>query len=326
MRRWGLIAAASAALALGACGDDDKGEDGGGDEPAKPAAARCTPAPEGTKELAVDPKFKAGDRRAVAIEKTREDSRQPEPLRATGESDLRVLSGGPKRATLRYETDEVTLPLPQNADREAIERIKEVTEEIPIEYATDAEGTLDELRNVAEVRAAMNRMFDEFEEIDPRLAEIAKLSRGILQSEEAIKATMTGDVATLHGAYGFELREGRPFKTPYELPNPLGGGPIAAEASFELKTLRGPDGCAVIESVIEPDVEALKEMLRDLAGRVGGPEPTEADLEGYRLRNTVTFKYDPGSGWVVHADAKREISLQDVRRTDRTVLTNAPAG
>ena len=74
------------------------------------------------------------------------------------------MSGGPKAAVLRWETDEISLPLPQNADHEAVERIKEVTKEIPIEYST---------------------------EIDPRLEQLAHLTRSLLQSEESLEATMT---------------------------------------------------------------------------------------------------------------------------------------
>src|SRR5687767_11826708 len=131
MREWGVAVALFAMLVVTACGDDDSG----GEAPT-PQAVRCTPVPEGTTRLAIEPKFEAGARRTIKIEKTRDDSQKPEPLRATGTAELRVVSGGPKVAVLRWVTDEVGLPIPQNVDPAAIERFEKLGEKIPVEYST----------------------------------------------------------------------------------------------------------------------------------------------------------------------------------------------
>ena len=316
-----LVAAGLAAAAIAGCGDDDGGA-GGGDAP-KPAAVRCTPAPAGTRELAIEPKFRADDRRTVTIEKSREDSRRVEPLRATGEAKLRVLEGGPRKAVLRWETDAISLPIPENVEASDVERIKAVTEDIAIEYATDSAGQLATLRNIAELKRATGRVLDEMEKLDVKLAAAVDALRPLLQSDQTLQATMTGDAALLHGAYGMRLEEGRPLDTPYELPNPFGGEPIPAEATFELKEIRDVSGCAVVELRVDPDVEAVEGILRELAERAGGPPPSESDLRGYRLSSATRFIYDPGSGWIVRSEATRDISIKGISRKDRTVLTSA---
>jgi hypothetical protein len=313
----GVTIAIGLALGLVACGDDD-GEPA---EQSKQLEVRCTPAPAGTKTLAFSPKFRQGDRRAVTIEKTRTTSAGE--ATANAEADLSVLSGGPRKAVLRWETASLSLPIVEGADPDLQKRFEEKAGRMAFDYSTTAEGSVGDLENPDEVRAGYNRALDIFAGLDPRAEQAAERARSLFRSDDALRAGL-GDPLTLHGLYGLELAPGTPLETPYELPSPFGGRPIDATATFELETVRDPDGCAVVHLTIEADPAALRAFLTRFFERAGGQTPSEAQLAGLKMTTTATYRYDAGSGWVAEVEAKREQSLAGQKRADTTTLTTAP--
>lgn len=315
----GMVAALALAAGLAACGDDD---DKAADEPKK-IEVRCTPAPGSPKKLAFSPKFKPGDKRAVTIDKTRTAGTSGE---ATVKSDavLSVVSGGPRKAVLRWDAGAVSLPILENADPDTLERFQKEAQRVATDYSTGSEGQVGEVRNPEEVRASMNRVLDIFSDLDPKAKFAADRVRPLLRNDDALRAGLREPLA-LHGLYGLELAPNKPLETPYSLPNPLGGDPIDATATFELETLRDRDGCAVVHMVVEADPGAMRKFLLEFFERAGGGQaPPESQLAGIKMTTTATYRYDAGSGWVAEVDAKREQSLAGQTRTETTVVRTAP--
>jgi hypothetical protein len=312
-----LPALGAAAVAFGGCGDDENGDEA--------AAIRCKPAPAGAKEIAVEPRFRAGDRRKVTISKSRKDTVQKGEVRASGEAELSVVEGGPRKAVLRWTAGQVSLPLPEGVDAGAVKKFEEEGERVDVEYATNERGTFERIRNLPEVKAQVGRMLDLLAELDPKLAEAMGALRTLFQSDDSVQKTMAQDPAILHGAYGLGPAAQRPRAVPYELPNPFGPTPIPASARFKLVSPRDANGCAVAELVIDPDPEELVEIMTEVLKKIGGGRKVPARaLEGVELRNTARFTYDPGSGWVLKVDAVKSQTLAGRTRTDRTVVTTAP--
>jgi hypothetical protein len=315
----GVATVVALAVGLAACGDD---EERAADEP-KRLEVRCTPAPGSPQELTFEPKFKPGDRRTVIVEKTRQTAAIPKGTTATSEAELSVVSGGPKKGVLRWQTAGLNLPIVEGADPDLIKRYEEEAERVRYDYSTTADGAVGDLENPEEVRAGYNRALDIFADLDPKAEHAANRVRPLLQSESALRAGLS-EPLVLHGLYGLELEPGKPFETPYELPNPLGGGPIEATATFELETVRDPDGCAVVNLAVEADPAALKEFLSEFFERAGGQAPGEPQLAGIKMSTDATYRYDPGSGWVAHVRARREQSIAGQTRNETTVVTTAP--
>lgn len=308
------------AAGLAACGGDD--DDKAGDEP-KRVEVSCTPASGSPKQLKFSPKFKAGDKRVVTIERSRTIPGAGTARSATADAELSVLRGGPRKAILRWDTGAVALPILENADPDLLKRFEEEAERVSTEYSTGPEGTVGEVTNVKQVRASYNRVLDLFSDLDPKAKFTADRVRPLLQSDSAMRAGLREPLA-LHGLYGIELTPGKPLKTPYELPNPVGGAPIDAEATFDLQTLKDPFGCVLVHLTVEAEPEALKKFLADFVEQAGGGQaPPEAQLAGLKMTTTAVYRYDAGSGWVAEVEASREQTIAGQTRSERTVLKTA---
>jgi hypothetical protein len=129
------VVAIAVAAGLAACGDDDEKKT---EEP-KQLEVSCTPAAGAPDKLAFSPKFKAGDKRAVTIDRTRTTG-TARPVSAKADADLSVVEGGPRKAVLRWDAGAVSLPILENADPDLLKRFEEEAERVATEYSTGSEG------------------------------------------------------------------------------------------------------------------------------------------------------------------------------------------
>ena len=311
---------------LAACGGDEKA-DTKAKKTATPAPADgaeeeeeelvvCEPDHDG--RIDVKAGFREGDARTLTITKRREQGGQES--RTVSTARVEVL--GPRR--LRWTAEEV--PLPDGAiSPELQKKFEELAEQVVLEYTVDRDGTYRRLENVEEVRAMLKRTLELMTEAagnDAKALEALKASRKLLLSDAFIQASVTQEVAALHGAYGPELREGKPHKTPYLLGNPFGGEPFPARASIEYV---GNDqmGCAELSLRITPDAKAFKraveKQLSELSGQSGEKLP---EIEVISIGE---FNFDGATGWMTRAETIREIKVGPQKRTDHLIIEVAPA-
>jgi hypothetical protein len=308
------------AIAAGGCGEDKQG----GAKTTKEPVVRCTPAGS-AKKVAFHPKFRAGQKRVISIAKTRRVSNRPKELRSTATAELRVLSGGPKRASMRWTAGEVVLPLVGGElPAEAMDELEAEAGRTVIEYDTDEFGDFGEVRNLADLRIQATGTVNALERIasgDAEVSELVRATRELVQSDSFIQTVLVEDVGLLHGIYGVELVLGKPQNGPSEVPNPFGGRAIPATVSLKLVTARDANGCAVAELVSDPDPKLLVDRLVEGARRFGGTLD-RSQFASFKVQHRVRYTYDPGSGWVVRTEATKDVRAPGGTRLDRTVVTS----
>ena len=321
MFRWGVsgVAAAVVVATAAACGGGD--DDGGGSSaPPELPAARCTPASGTSKSVAVKPKWKIGDRRTVHIQKSLEDTERDGSFHTSATAEVRVLDADKSGALLRWTSGPISLPAAPALLGDDADEVAEAVDPLRIEYATDRDGIFSELANLSSLRTQVVAMLDAIAKETDKDEEVTALRR-IAESKAFLEAAMVEDLGNLHFMYGVEVERGERVDTEYELPNPFGGDPVPSNASYTLTMLRDRDGCAVFDVTIDADSDAIARNLREGQEQLTpGEAPDESDLEGLTLRHELTYAYDPGSGWIARADARKIFELGDERRTERTLI------
>ncbi len=300
----------TAAVALAACGG------GGGD-----AGPDCTAAPGGTGTIAVRSKFRPGDERSVEVSKSRGGSYT---------ASLRVLGAGARDAHLRWTVEEVHFPpLVGAVGRVVTDRIEKEVGKLVVDYRTDRTGAVSEVENLPALRSQMQRGFDIVAELessdDPGEARAIEAARKQMESDAVIVTFVAADLVLPHDPYGLELAPDVPQEFEYELGNPFGGEPIPGTATYTLVDLADANGCAVVEAAIEADRDALVKVLARTLGRiardVGQEAPDESLFAGFRVRHTIRYLYDPGSGWVERVEARKHVTTNEGERTERTTVS-----
>ena len=317
---WGarVAVAAVTVTTAAACGGGDDGD--GRTTPPKEPAARCTPAGSASKSITVKPKWKIGDRRAVHIQKSLEDTELDTPVHSWGSAELRVVESDRSGALLRWTSGPVSFPaatllVPGNAGE-----IAEDVDPLRIEYATDRDGVVSEIGNLSSLRTQVAAMLDAIAEHTDRDDEVTALRR-IAESDAFLQTAMVEDLGNLHFLYGITVEPGETVRGEYELPNPFGGDPVPSALSYTLTTPRDRSGCAVFDATLDADPDAIAKQFEQGFGQLGQGDSLDAsELEGMRLRHELSFSYDPGSGWIARADARKIIELRERRRTERTLM------
>lgn len=315
-----MALALALALALGGCGG---GDDDGGDSsaPPKEPVARCTPGKAGAKSVAIKPKWKIGDRRTIDIQKSREDTELDEPIHVSGTAQLQVIDTGRKGSSLRWQSGPESLPASVLLLEETKgDEFRDKVDPLRIEYATDSDGAIEAVGNLSALRTQVSAMLDALAEVTGKESEVENMRR-VAESDAFLQTAMVEDPAILHNVYGVVAERGETVRGPYELPNPFGGKPIPSTASYTLTTPRDRNGCAVLSVTVDADSDAIAEILADGIGQLApGQAPDESEFENMTLRHEMSFSYDPGSGWIARADVRKKVTLDERKRTDRTLM------
>ena len=321
------VTAIALATALGACGGDDDGDDEAKIDVAQRAApVRCTPLREPPKQLRVRSKWSKDEIRSLTITKQRDEAEASMDQQSKATAVVRVLRAGRRESLLRWSSDDVALPTSgAGVTEEQLRRLKRAAGEFQVVYSTDRSGTFEKVSNVAALRAQVRRtlaVLDRLGEDDPKLTEAIAASRELVLSDAFIRSTLVKEIVGMHAAYGLKLTAGAPRTLPYELANPFGGRPLPAQARIELVDAQDAAGCAVVQIAVTPDARAVSDAIVQGLRASGATAPSAAELAGFRIRNTLRYGYDPGSGWIVRADLSQSIKAGNRSRNDRTVITS----
>jgi hypothetical protein len=317
-----VCALAGLVIALAGCGGDDGGDSSA---PPKEPVVRCTPVKAGAKSVTVKPKWKIGNRRTVEIQKSREDTQLDDPIRVSGTAELRVIDADSSGASFRWTAGVVSLPLGAvQIPDDDLDEVHEKVDPLRLEYSTDSDGALSQLGNVSSLRTQVSAMIDALAEVSGQDEDTEPLRR-VMESETFLRTVMVEDPSYLHNVYGVSLKRGEKVSGEYALPNPFGGQPIPATASYTLTTPRDRNGCAVIDVTIDADPDTLGTRLREGVNEFApGEAPPESEYADMTLRHELSFSYDPGSGWFARTEARKIVTQGERKRTDRILLVTRP--
>jgi hypothetical protein len=308
------------ALAVAGCGEEDGAETQARE---RAPAPRCTPARSRTVEPRA--KWEVGDRRELAIERSRTELGGAGESRASASGTLEVVGKTAGAWRLRWKPEGFGIkPAAGPLDRELPEQLKDLFEGLVVEYSTDRSGALVEVENVEEIRERFERLLAEAERAtagDASAGQGIAAVRRVVSSDAFIEGRVLEDVALLHEVYGVEFTERRPLRFESQLPNPLGGGPLPARLAAVLEDARDPAGCALFETTLVPEPGPFRAAVERFLAESGQPSgPSE--LRGFELRHVTRASYDPGSGWVVKAVATKKVDVAGGGLVERTVVTS----
>lgn len=313
MRGAGLRCAGGLLLAsvvLSGCGGDS------GDTKTGPASqARCAPAGATGASVSIEPRWSAGDRRSIAISKTRAETGL-KTTESTTTADLRVLAAGRSGSRLRWKSSDRVLSGDQVPEQDR-QRLEDFAKGFEVIYTTDRDGAYGAKQNVPQIRRQLTKVLDLLD----KGSEADSRTRAIVLSDAFIQSSVVKEIEVLHGAYGLKLKQGRPQSISGQIASPFGGAAVTAKGTAELVEARDDAGCAVVELDVRPDADALAKSLTGSLGSRGKDASAVVKRGKLSVHNTSRFSYDRGSGWPVRVESTQSARIGDKRRSEITTIT-----
>lgn len=205
----------------------------------------------------------------------------------------------------------------------------------PIELDVDEAMTPLRLADWPSVRTTLYRVVDSVAP-DPAGRELARTIFGPMNAETAV-AVMFPHMSYLGLAQGLALDPAAPHRYQSELPNPLGGPAIAADAVLALDPATAASARPVVTwtqtmnpQSLSASVQASIEMLLAKATTPEERAKTQAATKDMSMsrEDRCRFEIDRPSGLAVNTVCSTEVKLglagQRVDRTDRWTITQTP--
>lgn len=158
--------------------------------------------------------------------------------------------------------------------------------DIPIRATTDRNGKPVRVDNLDEAKAAMKGVVDKvtapFQDKPQVLALLHQMMARLIEVDAVTAATdYLDELPELARAQGTGMKAGDIKRSSAETENPLGGGPIKSNSSFELKEADAASGRRVYVNTTAYDPAAMKEFTQSLGKKLlaggGGVTPAQVD-------------------------------------------------
>ncbi len=301
----------------------------------RPTAAQTAPdsaaARPATVEVLVEVPFerRPGERATVRVTKTfaeRNGGLLADSLSATWLVDMRVLASRPRGYTFawtyRAERDSA-------AERRARFDLRTNTlAGVPIVFRTDRTGQPYEIANGDSLRAALGRAL---RRLAPRLAPEQRPAldavRATAATDAGLEAMLLVDVERFHLASGGRYPPRRAATSRSMLPNPFGGRPIPATASFRLGSPAAGDSTVTVRWRQTPDADALARVIVELLREVSPSSPRFSPAEVARrfgVEEEATYRIERRRGRVLAVDYRKRVRFGERLRTERMVMVTRP--
>lgn len=248
-------------------------------------------APAGAQELPIALPSEAGW--TMSAERQLERTRQgqaPQTSRFTSTADVAWKAGGEGGVvSLRVRSAEVDAAGAMAFDVRSL-----MNEEVVLDV--DASLAPTRVRNWPQVRATLDATVDKAV-ADPAAASATKGIFANLTPEQAAQL-VARDWALVTLAQGSALKLGEPVSYQGQLPNPMGGPPIDAVGTFELKAYDAAGGRAVVEwkQAFDPKsaADSVAQALSAMAMRMAPDKAKEAEaaLRGMEIRREDACRHE----------------------------------
>jgi hypothetical protein len=283
-------------------------------------------------DLELQPRWKAGDRQALAVVRVRESRRGAQVARTTTrvEVALVVREAGPAGSLVEWTFGTPRVEDPEPARAEFTRELAALTTGMRYELEVGATGHIVRLRNWEELRTksetGVRRLLDRLrasgapEEV---LSAVTGMVTAMFSSEEQMRTHGLRDAALYHAVYGRAYPQGAPIAYEIDLPSPVGNAPIPSRGHFRL--VRVEKEAAVIEwqQRVDPVVarDVVRRTLADMAARLGRPAPREDEVPEVAVEDVGQFRVDPVTGWVRSLTHRRTSRSGSAARVDELVLS-----
>ena len=340
--RFWLIAVIAVSIGLAACGSSNDGatstilaSPSPTTQPPQtvttaPDPTTCTPLEPETTTVVANPRWVDGMKRNLVVVRQRVDSLTrygSEPSTTTSVS-----------LTVAAAEDGWAFSWPYGAsqfyglsgsDEQAVEQLGNlIPDPVELQYRVDQWGIFAGVENPGQVRQFATDMVAGFSQagVDPAIADGLRQLYASM-TDEQLTAGFSEDPQLFHYFDGAELDIGEEYTAEVELPNQLGGAPFPAQSTIRIRQVADADGCVVIEESTVVDPASVAEILRDSLAETFGAEGAEAveslpAVGDIRIDNSITARWDPGSGFFVEVKGRQAISIDGREQVELTLIAD----
>jgi hypothetical protein len=278
--------------------------------------------------------WEVGERYRIEYEKSRERQQAGKPLVTGGtrtmiDCEVTAREEGSFHFEWTWGASEVlegTTGAKALEDDPVQSRLLNVNEGVVMEFVTDEYGTPVSLANREDVAAHFQKVIGVVEEVAKEqglsVAKRRQVFEGVrgLFDEDLLESVALGEPSILYMASGGEYELGVMQEFDDLLPNPFGGEPFPAQASFGLAELSEDGKRATLEwrQVLDPVAtrRVMLETFRAMAERMGSEPPEEGDLPTFDVVDEATLVMDVETGWPVSVEHQRSMDTGDTHQVD----------
>jgi hypothetical protein len=274
------------------------------------------------------PHWKVGDTVRYEVSKSME-KRKGEEVVQKGSSTI-VQTIEVREATeagylLKVSNGKVDIKDPRAAKDPMAREMAKLVEGLELMVEVDRDGVFGGVRNWEAVRRVMRQLTEMTSErlrgggIDETtLALLRKNMNSMFQTKQQVENTCTREIQFLFATLGIPHDKTSPTEYDVVLPNPLGGDPFSARATFTLAELEEDRARIVFDQSIPRDEarRVLEKTLEDLAKRLGKELPEGEFPDSVSIDDHGEFWVDTGTGWLRSVSWKRTSKLGEQARID----------
>jgi hypothetical protein len=278
--------------------------------------------------VALRPHWKVGEVVRYEMSKSVE-KRKGEKVLQQGSSQtdytFEVLEATEGGYLLKASVGQVHVTEPEHRANPLVREMARLVEGLDLMIEVDRGGSFLGVRNWKEVQEILRKVT---EACIRRLGEegVDEETRGLLRrqmgsmcaSKQQVEMSCTREIQFLFATLGLTHDRASPVEYDVILPNPLGGDPFPARATYALKELAGGRARVVFDQTIPPDEarRILEKTLEDLARRLGRELPEGEFPDSIAIDDHGEFWVDTGTGWLRSVSWKRTSKIGDQARID----------
>jgi hypothetical protein len=278
-----------------------------------------------SQSVVLRPPLAVGEGINLEMTATREKSVAGQPASKTvavTQVRVEVLEVADKQTVIGWTTGRAKLenaPLDKRMANE-IEPLLDLFADQTVELVFDAEFTPRSIRNLDAMIQLSEKIIGRLQHTlrDHELAAqtIPRL-REIFGKPDVLQSMIIQKPARYFLAYGWELEPGKQREVEMSIPSPLGGEPLPAVLSIELKPFQPTDNHYLVLYRQTPDHAGVQRYLRDYLRKISGDTTTpDQPLPKLDFGDSAEFKINRKTGWVEHATVRRTITSDDVTQIE----------
>jgi hypothetical protein len=258
--------------------------------------------------------WKKGERKNLQIIHSKQQSKGNEKIKvatSTYDVELLVLDSTAKNYTLQWTYKNIEV---KNSD-DLTKRMASLTDGLRVIYKTDDLGSFEEVVNLEEVQAFVNKSLDliSSKSNDSLTNSITSRMRLYFNKREAIESLVLKEIKLYHTLYGNEFSLNSKIVQEIVLPNITGGAPFPATIQAWLSKLQPQnDFCQVIMDQQIDKVkgkEVLVDVIKKLLGELGD-KALGTDIPGQiEVSDHNEFDMILSTGWISRVILKRTVKV-----------------
>lgn len=278
----------------------------------------------------VRPHWSQGQEMHYLLEQTRQRSNGGHTVvnvQARTPVDLAVLQVSQDGYVLRVRYGQTLINPADAPGVNLMQRMSDLMRGVDVEVDVDPNGRIVDVRNWQQVQhaglVAMQVMRDDLlqQGVDaPMLNKIMSLADSLFADEAHIRANATQDLQLLLAPLGRTYRLGQVMPYATRLPSPMGGEPIAAQASFVMTAFNEATGIAQVSWTQAAQTDALARSLAQgmqaMSASLGRSAPDEASPPAASMNDQAQFTVNARSGWPVAFTHTRTVLIGTSTQVD----------